>query len=328
MERDQRFLADLSAGYTRKQACERAGIQVASLDVRMSRNPKWRERVEAAEAVGRPRRSERKATDFPDFLEFRERFMVYQDHRSRRFVRAQTNWYQRDSYKRLTEENRLIIIMPPGHLKTTTYCIEYVTWLIMRDRNTRALVIKKSQPEAKKDVAAVQERLTCDYYHSMQEMLRDQGDEPNECPICVYFPDTPFKPEGKYSGDKWGAEGFRVRGITSGEKDDTMQAKGVGSQVLGIRADIIILDDVQSDVEARTSQAGTDEKAMWINASILGRVTMSQKVVYLGNYYAPQDLAHKVISDHPDFALFEYPAILENHPITQRPYKVPKPLCP
>jgi len=327
-DRDARFLADIEAGYTRTQACERAQIQKQSLEARMSRNPEWKARVVAAEAIGKPKRALLKTESFPDFLEFRERFFVYQDHRSRRFVRAQTNWYQRDSYKRLREENRLIVIMPPGHLKTTTYCIEYVTWLIMRDRNTRALVIKKSQPEAKKDVAAVEERLTCDYYHTMASMLEDQGDEPIECPICLYFPDKPFKPEGKYSGDKWGAEGFRVQGVTSGEKDDTMQAKGVGSQVLGIRADIIIMDDVQSDIEARTSGAATADKAMWINASILGRVTMSQKVVYLGNYYASQDLAHKVIADHPDFALFEYPAILEANPISGVPYKVPKPLCP
>lgn len=253
---------------------------------------------------------------FPDMLTFRERHFAYEDprviHPATQLAtvrRAVNNWFQIDANRRLEETNRAIIVLPPGHIKTTFFAIERPVRNIMRDRNYRMTVVQKNQDEASKLVTAVQERLACDFYHNLAERLERQGDEPIICPVCLY---GPFKPErAKQSGEKWGAYGFRVTGRTSGEKDDTYQAKGVGGQIQGVRADEIILDDVQDPMVATVSPADSMQKLDWMKKVIVGRVYPHQKIVVLANFFAPDDLAHKVIEHFEDWAVTNYPAILD-----------------
>ena len=260
---------------------------------------------------------------FPeDFLDYRRLSCAYRDHRSKLYVRAVNNWYQKDAYARLQEHNRLVVVLPPGHIKTTFFCIEYPTWKIMGDRNVRVVAVQKNQEEAKKLVAAVSERLTdSDYYDFMNMQLAAQGDEQIVNPLKAWFNHKPFRPVKRGAGDTWGAQQFKVIGRTSGEKDNTMEAKGVGGQIQGVRADLILLDDIQDPAQAVRSVSDSDDKLRWFKDVILGRVTEAQQVVVLANYFAPDDFAHKLIAANPEFAVVEYPAIVEGE-------NGPEPLCP
>lgn len=246
---------------------------------------------------------------FPDFLDFRERHFAYIDRNTNRVVRATNFWYQSDASTKLDSFDRQIMVLPPGHAKTTLFAIERPTYEIMKDRNWRGLVSQKSEVEARKVVAAVQERLECDYYHWFIEKMTEQGDDPIECPVCRYSNGVPFKPSGRQSGDKWGANGFRVEGRTSGEKDDTFQAKGAGAQILGVRSDYIVLDDIQDPLQAMRSMQDTENLVDWFHAVILGRLYSKQKLVVLANFYAPDDFAHRLIDRHPEWPVTKYPAI-------------------
>src|SRR5439155_8877663 len=108
-------------------------------------------------------------------------------------------------------------------------------------------------------------RLEHGYYRHMAEPLRPQGDEPLICPVCLYGGKDGYRPESKGVGSVWGAEGFRVLGVTSGEKDLSFQSKGVGSQILGVRSDRITLDDVQDPMQAMQSPADGTALLDWFH---------------------------------------------------------------
>jgi len=249
---------------------------------------------------------------FPaDFLRFRELACAYRDHRTKRYVRAVNNWYQVDAYRQLTEHNRLVVVLPPGHLKTTFFSIEYPTWRIMGDRNVRITAIQKNQEEAKKLVGAVEQRLSdVAYYDHLADELVGQGEQAITNPLTAWFRRAPFRPTNRMVGESWGAYTFGVLGTNSGEKDYTMEAKGVGGQIQGVRADLIILDDVQDPQQAVKSVQDSNDKLRWFNDVILGRVTEAQQVIVLCNYFSPDDFAHKLLAAHPEFACVEYPALI------------------
>src|SRR5512143_479263 len=279
-------------------------------------NPQDREnfRIQYAAALRGAIASNETPGAFPDFLRFRERHFAYIDERTQTVKRAVNNWYQVDANSKLESDKRLIVVLPPGHIKTTFFSIERSVYDIFRNRNIRITAVQKNEKEAAKLISAVQERLSShDSYHYLRDRLLEQGDHPIECPLCVYEIDkTPFIPaRNARTGDKWGAFGFRVLGRTSAEKDDTMQAKGVGSQIQGIRADRIILDDVQDPMMATKSQTDSDDKVDWFHKVILGRVYDYQQVMVLANFFAPQDFAHKLIDQHPDWPAYFYPAVTD-----------------
>ena len=266
---------------------------------------------------------ERLLDGFPGFLDWREMCCAYLDHRTKKVIAARNNWYQISAYEKLASCNRLIVVLPPGHLKTTLFSIEYPTWRIMTDRNVRITAVQKNEQEAKKLVAAVKERLSsAEYYQWLAEQMINDDRPPVIDPLERWFPDEPFRPNVRASGDRWGAQAFRVQGMTSGEKDNTMEAKGVGGQIQGVRADLIILDDVQDPQLAWKSPADADDKLSWFQNVILGRVTEAQQVVVLGNYFAPDDFVHKLIAAQPGFEVVEYPAIITDEEGTESP------LCP
>jgi len=248
--------------------------------------------------------------EVPDLLTFRERHCAYIDEANARVVRAENNWFQKDAYEQLQKHNRLIMVLPPGHIKTTFFGMELATHDIMSDRNARLLNIQKNEEEAAKVVAAVQQRLTDhEYYENLANRLVAHGERTITDPIAAYGGKAGFKPTTYRALEKWGTYGFHVSGRTSGEKDYTMQAKGVGSQIQGIRAKRIVLDDIQDP--QRISPTDTATKAEWFQRVILGRVYAHQQLVILGNLFAPSDWMNWLIETYGEmWPVVRYPAVL------------------
>jgi hypothetical protein len=248
--------------------------------------------------------------EVPDFLTFRERHFAYIDRRTNCAVRAVSNWYQRDAVAQLEAHNRPGMILPPGMIKTTLFGIEYPVWRIFRDRNFRGTVVQKNASEAAKLIAAAKARLDHDHFHWFARRLEQQGDEPITCPVCVYCPDEPFRPDQKVRGAVWSQYAFRVLGITSGEKEPTMQAMGVESQLQGSRAEVILLDDIQSPQDALNSPASSASLLDYVRNTVLGRLYSEQKLVILANQITDDDFAARLVDAFPDWPTIRYPAIL------------------
>lgn len=231
--------------------------------------------------------------EVPDFLDFRARFWG-----------RESFWWHHDAWAAIQKYNRLIMLIPPGHTKTTTWSIEHSAWQIVKDRNHRILTIQKNADEASKVVGAVQERLSdLDYYRNQLGLPK------GEDPITKW---GPFKPEtrGYRASTSWGSDHFRVVGFTSGEKDYSMEAKGMTSAVLSTRPDLIVMDDIQEAGDDGPAQ--TAKLLHRIQSAVLTRVYPEQKVIILGSRLGPTDIYSRLLNDEEfeDWPVVRYPAVL------------------
>lgn len=267
-------------------AFEKAEVPLANWPAWKTRDPEWAERVKAATLRYRSLRDGKtrrqadadaaihfKVPEVIDFLTFRERFFGHT-----------TNWYHQDAYKRIESNDRLVMLLPPEHAKTTTWAIEFVTYKLMLNPDLRIVVIQKSQNEAKKIIAAVKARLTDhEFYQAIGIAIEDD-------PITIYGGKEGFKPE-REDGLSWAAEHFYLRGRSMAEKDPSLQAKGATSAILGNRIDLMIVDDVQ-DTKNYTPQ-GLDALSMWWTHSLMSRLgdqtRRHSKVIVLGSRIGPGD---------------------------------------
>jgi len=146
---------------------------------------------------------------------------------------------------------RLLVNVPPNHAKTMTITINYVTYRVVKNPNINVIVISKTQEQAKKFLYAIKQRLTHPRYADLQ---------------AAFGPTDGYKA----TADMWSANkvylGADVR--ESDAKDPTIEAIGMGGQVYGARADLIVLDDVVT-----LSNAGEWAKQQeWIRQEVASRL--------------------------------------------------------
>ena len=124
------------------------------------------------------------------------------------------------------ENNRLLVNVPPEHAKSTVITVNYSTYRIALNPNIRIIVVSKTLNKAREFVYAIKQRLSHPRWLKLQ---------------------TAFGPEGgwKEDADTWRTDTVYLGGDArnSSEKDPTLQALGMGGQIYGARADLIILDD-------------------------------------------------------------------------------------
>lgn len=147
--------------------------------------------------------------------------------------------------------SRLLVNTPPNHAKTMTITINYVTYRIVKNPNINVMVISKTQEQAKKFLYAIKQRLTHPRYADLQ---------------VAFGPADGFKA----TADQWSATKVYLGGDTrdSDAKDPTIEAIGMGGQVYGNRADLIVLDDVVTLSNA--SEWGKQQE--WIRQEVASRL--------------------------------------------------------
>lgn len=243
------------------------------------------------------------AVGVPDFPDFAEQYLnqalplhqlrawdVIQGREPREFEPVM-------QYQKGEEPGRFMIInFPPNHAKSTTWTINYVTWRIVNDPNIRILVISKTLDLGKKFVSAIKFQLTSAVFHDFRET---------------------FDPPGGWQDAQsiWRENMIYVRGRNSGEKDPTLQALGIGSQIYGARADLIVIDDAED-----LGNVGMYEKhSDWISREVLSRLEPDTgQLVVIGTRVASMDLYRylrdeaRTMDDLPFYTYFAQPAILEN----------------
>ena len=187
----------------------------------------------------------------------------------------------------------VLVNMPPEHAKSMTVSIDYITYRICTDPNIRIKVVSKTQAMAKEFLYAVKQRLTSPSYSELQRR---------------YAPADGFKA----TADKWTADSIYLE-RDSGEKDPTLQALGIGGQIYGARADLIILDDTVT-----LANAGEyDKQIRWIQQEVLTRVGPTGKILIVGTRVDPVDLYREIrnIDRYPDgtspWTYLAMPAVLE-----------------
>lgn len=194
------------------------------------------------------------------------------------------------------EPNRLLVNVPPEHAKSTVITVNYSTYRIALNPNVRIIIVSKSLIKAREFVYAVKQRLSHPRWLKLQ---------------------TTFGPEGgwKDDADTWSVDtvylGSDAR--NSSEKDPTIQALGMGGQIYGARADLIILDDCIT-----TANSHEYEKQInWLQKEVITRPGKYGKLLVLGTRIAPLDFYKELrepkywSSGKTPFTYMGMPAVLQ-----------------
>jgi hypothetical protein len=166
-------------------------------------------------------------------------------------------------------KNRILINVPPEHAKSTVITVGYSTYRIAMDSNVRIIVVSKTLNKAREFVYSIKQRLSHPRYAKLQQ---------------VYGPSGGWKEDS----DTWKTDtvylGQEAR--DSSEKDPTLQALGIGGQIYGARADLIILDDVIT-----TANAHEWEKQLeWLQKEVITRLGKNGKLLIVGTRISAVDL--------------------------------------
>jgi hypothetical protein len=165
---------------------------------------------------------------------------------------------------------RLLVNVPPNHAKSMTVTINYVTYRVVRDPNINVLIVSKTREQAAKYLYAIKQRLTHPRYADLQ---------------VAFGPADGFRA----TADQWSQSKIYLGGDArdSGEKDPTVEALGMGGQIYGSRANLIVLDDVVT-----LSNAGEWAKQQdWIRQEVASRLPPGGgQLLVVGTRVAPVDL--------------------------------------
>ena len=164
---------------------------------------------------------------------------------------------------------RMLINVPPNHAKSMTITVEYVTYRIIKDPNISVMIVSKTQDMAKKMIYAIKSRLTHPSYADMQ---------------LAFAPADGYKA----SSDQWSATKVYLDSSqrTGAEKDATIEALGMGGQIYGSRANLIVLDDTVT-----LSNANEWTKQMdWVRQEVASRLGPGGQLLVVGTRVAPTDL--------------------------------------
>lgn len=263
-------------------------------------DPVFKQRVDELRESRTEARNEEFA-DIPDFETFCREYLKQPLYLHQlRMLDTVEGRKPRDLHESMTYEpgyrHRVLINIPPEHAKTTTFSVNYVLWQIHKNPDIRVVIMSQGRELAKRILGEIKFKLTSPLYAKMHAR---------------------FAPEGgwKNTEAEWSADAIYVKG-KGGDKDPTVQALGLGSQIYGTRSDLIILDDAITTKNARD----IDHQMILLDREIESRLPSEQegggKLLIFGTRIAPLDL-YRTLNDVVDgdeervWTYFRQPAVLD-----------------
>jgi hypothetical protein len=210
-----------------------------------------------------------------DFVEFRKRFLHSQTFEHQRNIvdvieGREPGWlHPAMKFEKGLANNRILVNIPPNHAKSITITVDYVTWMVARNPNFRVLIVSQTQRLAADFLYAIKQRLTHPVYEELQS---------------AYAAGVGFNSKTA----SWQATrvtfGDELR--ESSEKDPNIEAVGIGGQIYGKRADMIIVDDAVT-----LSNANDFERQIkWLTQDVRSRLNPTGKLIIIGTRVASVDL--------------------------------------
>lgn len=297
-EAKKRLIALIADGVKIEDACRAVGKSVKSYEYYRVSDPQFKEAVDLSRVI-----QKRKGVVSDDdanisFEDFRLKYLNSRTFDHQRNITSlleegEPAWLHGNMTYEKGFKNYVLVNMPPEHAKSMTVSIDYVTYRIVTDPNVRIKLVSKTQSMAKEFLYAIKQRLTSPQWAELQRR---------------YAPAEGFKA----TAEKWTQDAIYLE-RDSGEKDPTVQALGIGGQIYGARADLIILDDCVT-----LANAGEYEKQIrWIQQEVLTRVGPTGKILVVGTRVDPMDLYREMRNPerYPDnvspWTYLAMPAVLE-----------------
>ena len=293
----------IGRGLTVAAALEKVGRSRSWYESNRSKDPDWRRAIDQARLPSRAAKDRAEAAkgEVSDFVTFRSKYLNSQTFPHQRawidVLEGREPKIERGWRYEPARPNRLLINTPPNHAKSMTVSIDYVVYRICMNPNVRVMLVSKTQQMAKKFLYAVKQRLTHPMYRDLQ---------------LAYGPEGGFKEEA----DQWTAQAIYLggEGKDSGEKDPTVEAIGLGGQIYGARADLIICDDA---VTLSNAHQWADQMD-WLRQEVASRLGPAGKLLVIGTRVAAQDLYRELrnpehYSDkHTPWTYLGQPALLDS----------------
>jgi len=294
----KRLVELINDGVKVEDACRAVGKSIKSYEYYRATDPQFKEAIDLARVI-----KNRKGVVAEDdanisFEDFRAKYLNSQTFPHQRNITSlleegEPAWLHGNMTYEPGFKNYVLVNMPPEHAKSMTVSIDYVTYRIVTDPNVRIKLVSKTQSMAKEFLYAIKQRLTSPQWAELQRR---------------YAPVEGFKA----TAEKWTQDAIYLE-RDSGEKDPTVQALGIGGQIYGARADLIILDDCVT-----LANAGEYEKQIrWIQQEVLTRVGPTGKILVVGTRVDPMDLYREMrnAERYPDnrspWTYLAMPAVLE-----------------
>jgi hypothetical protein len=217
-----------------------------------------------------------------DFSEFRQRYL-----HSRTFPHQQNlidviegrppGWLHPSmKYEPGLANNRILLNIPPNHAKSMTVTVDYVTWQVCQNPNFRVLIVSQTQQLAADFLYAIKQRLTHPNYEALQQ---------------AYAAGVGFNSKTA----SWQATrvtfGDELR--ESSEKDPNIEAVGIGGQIYGKRADMIIVDDAVTLKNANEFE----KQIRWLTQDVRSRLNPTGKLIIVGTRVTAIDLYKELRSE-------------------------------
>lgn len=266
------ILEELRKGSSIADAMAMVGKSMKSYEGYRQRDPEFKRNVDSIRRV----KSTNNVTEVPDFETFSEKYFGMKLFRHQlQWVDLLENREPRDLHESQIYEprnpNRVIINTPPFHAKSMTISINYVAYRIVKNPNIRIIIVSKTAPMAHKFLSAVKDRL--DQKNRQFEELK-----------------TDFAPPDGYNSPQavWRRSFIYINPNlrSRGEKDPTVEALGIGQQIYGARADLIVMDDCID----RTNAHEFEDHIDWIQTEVGSRLEQGGKLLIVGTRLMAQDL--------------------------------------
>lgn len=269
------FLKYVQRGVSTDQALLKLGKSPQWLSYQRRQNPEWSDQLgivkkATPEKVKQFRREGAKVA-FNDFCEEYLGMKIFPH--QQQWIDILEGRQPEDLHQSMTfeqgEPNYIMINVPPEHAKTMTLSIAYPLWRICMDPNERILIISKVEQLAKQMIYAIKHRMTHPRYKLLQKT---------------------FGPSGgwKETAETWATNMIYLgtHDRDSGEKDPTLQARGIGQQVYGARATLAICDDAVTLSNAHQ----WEDQIRWIQQEVLTRLGDTGKLLVVGTRVDSSDL--------------------------------------
>jgi hypothetical protein len=272
----EQVLESVRAGMSLQAAMVKAGKKPDTARIWMMRDPAFARSLEEARDDAEKKSfaslgMEKESIPFKDFSKLFLDQTVFPHHQDwvDLLEGQEPSWLHPSMIYEPGERNRLLVNVPPEHAKSTVITVNYSTYRIALNPNIRIIVVSKTLNKAREFVYAIKQRLSHPRWLKLQ---------------------TAYGPEGgwKQDADTWRTDTVYLGGDArnSSEKDPTLQALGMGGQIYGARADLIILDDCITTANAHE----WEQQINWLQKEVITRLGKNGKLLVVGTRIAANDL--------------------------------------
>jgi hypothetical protein len=269
------ILGCVAEGMTIEQACASAGKSMKTYEYYRRSDKVFADKVDRTRLGLRDKNFALGDINEISFATFRDRFLKnktfpHQQNLVDMIEVGKPSWLHPSmKYEPGLANNRILLNIPPNHAKSMTITIDYVTWQVCKNPNFRVLIVSQTQRLAADFLYAIKQRLTHPSYEELQS---------------AYAAGVGFRSKSA----SWQATrvtfGDELR--ESSEKDPNIEAVGIGGQIYGKRADMIIVDDAVT-----LSNANDFERQIkWLTQDVRSRLNPSGKLIIIGTRVASVDL--------------------------------------